>query len=219
MYRTLGFVLVGAASVLALPRPDVPAKASPPNTYTLTAYAPNNPEINGLMAELNGDLWLYQESVTTYCPMGSGCPEGNHTAFGPGMYPGSMVPGGQTCYVTAEGEFQVTPQHSHNIPSDAYAAPSGWSYTAFEDDEDVGLESCPKDGKMYRCCRPTGYYTFKAPGAEEGGLVACPKAFGQRNAAAIYAVTPKFSGTGCSPLVGLATHNYTGPYPSVWSYY
>jgi len=219
MRLNTGFVLAGVATVLALPHAEEPGRASPPNEYTLTAYAPGNTELNGLRAELSGDLWLYQKRVISYCPLPSGCPNGNHTAFGAGMYPGSEVPGGQSCYVTAAGEFQVTVQHSHEIPPDAYAAPTGWSYTPLKDDAKTGLEHCPKNSKMYRCSKPTGYYTFKAPEASEGGLVACPKKFGHRNAAAIYAVTPKFNQTGCTPLEGLGTHNFTGEYPPVWSYY
>jgi hypothetical protein len=87
MLLTPAIVLAGVTSVLALPRPEAADKNSPPNQYTLSAYAPKDSKINGLKAELNSDLWLYQEKVISYCPLPSGCPNGNHTAFGAGMYP------------------------------------------------------------------------------------------------------------------------------------
>jgi hypothetical protein len=95
----------------------------------------------------------------------------------------------------------------------------GWSFTILDEKAETGLKKCPKDNKKYRCRKPTGYYTFKAPGASEGGLVACPKKYGDEDAAVIFAVTPKFNQTGCSPIDGLGTHEYKGEYPPVWSYY
>lgn len=125
----------------------------------------------------------------------------------------SMVPGGQDLYVREDGFVTITVQHSHSIPPTAYAYGIGWTWIDLPSDLPP-IQDCPADN-LHNCEAPRGYFTFRAPNATVGGVVACTGPFG---ATSIYAVTPNFNETGCRELTGLGTHEYTGPSPPVWAY-
>lgn len=130
-----------------------------------------------------------------------------------------MVPGGQDLYVTSDGGIHIIVQHSHSIPPDAYWNYQGWSWTALPVPYESLIPSCLVDDPRFNCEAPTGYWTFHAPDAPDdvGGVVSCPSEYNPDSAVA-YAVTPKFNRTDCVPMIGLGTHNYTGPNPPVWAY-
>lgn len=127
----------------------------------------------------------------------------------------SLVPGGQDLYVPVNGLITITVQHSHFIPPDAWAYGIGWTYQPLPETFPP-VRPCPKD-LLHNCEAPTGYLSFQAPNATVGGIMACPNQYAPEETS-IYAVTPEFNQTGCTELVGLGTHNYTGPNPPVWAY-
>jgi hypothetical protein len=192
------------------------ANGTLPAQYTLTAYLPDNEAINGLKVNSGGGLNIHQAVVASYCPVidnsSAHCPNGTDTVFVGYLAPIELVPGGQDLYVAANGLIQITVQHSHFIPSDAYAYGIGWQWTALPlpRSKHHKVRHCPRDNPEYNCDPPTGYFTFIAPGATVGGVVACENK--------LWAVTPAFNQTGCTVLKGLGTHNYTGISPPVWSY-
>ncbi|OJD30704.1 uncharacterized protein BKCO1_5700018 [Diplodia corticola] len=189
---------------------------------TLTAYAPDNTNLNGAKAQNGGSL--FGEQVAQYCPtiVGDSCPNGTETVYWGGLTPSSMVPGGQDLYVSADGSIHITVQHSHYIPSDAYPSYQGWVYNTLpsaNDTDPAPMPNCPLDDPRYNCDTPMGYYTFHAPDApaDVGGVVSCPYLDSPDHFSA-YAVTPNFNRTDCTPMLGLGSHHYTGVNPPVWAY-
>ncbi|EKG15528.1 hypothetical protein MPH_07268 [Macrophomina phaseolina MS6] len=186
--------------------------------YTLTAYAPGNVTLNGAKAQNGGNL--FGPTVASYCPtVVTSCPNGTDTAYAGTLYPLAEVPGGQDLYVTNDGQIRITVQHSHSIPPGAYWNYQGWSWNALPASDTPVAAGCPESDPRYDCAAPTGYWTFHAPDAPEGvcGVVACPSEYSP-DAVSAYAVTPNFTRTDCTPILGLATHGYSGPNPPVWSY-
>jgi hypothetical protein len=136
------------------------------------------------------------------------------------MLQSALVPGGQDTYVNVDGSISVTVQHSHSFPPGSWPEYYGWTWTplsANDDSEDV-MDDCLEGNDRYNCDAPDGFLTFKAPNATLGGVMVCDNKFSS-DLQSIWAVTPEFNGTGCFEIVGLGTHNYTGPNPPVWSYY
>ncbi|KAF2104248.1 hypothetical protein NA57DRAFT_70464 [Rhizodiscina lignyota] len=194
------------------------------NQYTLTAYASHNTTLNGLKINWGGALNLFQANVSTYCPFvgnqSSLCPNGTDTVFVGTLYPDSEVPGGQDLYVNVDGLISITVQHSHSFPPGSWPEYYGWTWTPLlkpTGQTAKQLPGCPRNNDLYNCDIPSGYFDFKAPNATRGGVMACPNEY-NTNVTSVYAVTPEFNRTGCVELVGMGTHNYTGPTPPVWSY-
>lgn len=127
----------------------------------------------------------------------------------------SEVPGGQDSYVPVDGLISITVQHSHSFPPGSWEYGIGWTWTPLPK-VFPPINPCPKD-LLHNCGAPSGYFSFQAPNAMVGGIMACPNPYNP-NVTSVYAVTPQFNQTGCTPLVGLGTHNYTGPNPPVWAY-
>ncbi|KAJ9630455.1 hypothetical protein H2203_000976 [Taxawa tesnikishii (nom. ined.)] len=192
-----------------------------PSQYTITAYKKDDATINGLKVQGGGAFIIGQANVSSYCPSvvqeSGGCPNGTQTALAGSLYPLSLVPGGQELYVDVNGAVRITVQHSHSIPPGAYPYYLGWTWTPFSSCASPCSRECPRDDPRYDCGAPEGYWTFKSPDEDVGGLYACPAEY-NANATQLFARTPAFNQTGCAALDGLATHNYTGPSPPVWAY-
>ncbi|KAK7541167.1 uncharacterized protein J3D65DRAFT_665890 [Phyllosticta citribraziliensis] len=194
--------------------------------YTLTSYAPGNATLNGGKFQGRGGLLIPR--IGSYCPsfVGTSCPNGTDSVFSNSLYPSSMVPGGQDLYVDVNGQIGITVQHSHSIPYGAYWSYQGWNWVALE--QCSGNQcGCPVGDARYNCTKPTGYFTFKAPppfnGSNPpgyvGGVMACPSPYDPTGTQLLaWAVTPQFNQSGCTPIVGLGTHPYSGINPPVWSY-
>ena len=124
--------------------------------------------------------------------------------------------------MNVDGLIAITVQHSHSIPPGAYWEYEGWTWHALPvtptPKQKADFADCPRSNAEYNCDIPTGYWTFQAPNATVGGVVACQDD-GDTKPATLYAITPEFNRTGCVQLKGLGTHLYTGPNPPVWSYY
>jgi hypothetical protein len=205
--------------------------------YTLTAYAPRNLLYNGLKVN---DLGLFQATVFQYCPwtgnQSSFCPNGTDMAFVGTLTPVGFlplihlrmslltkeqsveVPGGQDLYVSANGELDITVQHSHSFPPGSYPEYIGWKWYRLPVNQPP-VFGCPTDDPMYNCEPPTGFFVFRAPSATVSGVVACPQTFGNTTSVSLWAVTPQFNRTDCVALEGLGTHPYSGVNPPVWAYY
>ncbi|KAF1985149.1 hypothetical protein K402DRAFT_464493 [Aulographum hederae CBS 113979] len=200
-----------------------------PSAYTLTAYDPSNSLYNGLKVQISGGWNLFASSNPSYCPFtgaeASNCPNGTEGVVTGNLYPSSLVPGGQDFYVRNNGQVQITVQHSHAIPPDAYPIYQGWYWTALPTPSgyESNLPGCPgaSNASFYDCGPPSGFWNFRVQNqANEtvGGLRACPSEFSE-DGMSVYAVTPHFNATGCTELAGLGTRNYTGTTPAVWAYY
>ncbi|KAF2837981.1 hypothetical protein M501DRAFT_995249 [Patellaria atrata CBS 101060] len=192
-----------------------------PNINTVTAYAPGSCLYNGLKVQ-GGGILAFGERVYGYCPESvrqqGGCPNGTQTAWYGAMRPSSLVPGGQDTFVHADGLISITVQHSHSIPHDAYWGYQGFAWTALPVNQEPFID-CPTDNPKYNCEPPTGFINWRLATGDstKGGIMVCENPYNS-NSTALYAVTPAFNKTGCVELVGLGTHNYTGPVPPVWAY-
>lgn len=237
LYKVLP-ILAAIRGVTARPAPQGgPALQALPNIYSLTAYAPGNKVYDGLKVE---NLVLFQSHVSQYCPTivqdsASGCPNGTDMAFVSNLTPVSKthpcytssldsatnitfksveVPGGQNLYVNQDGSLGITTQHEEDdYPAGSYKSYQGWTWTALEFSEPAASQ-CPTEYTAVNCDPPSGYWSFSLPGSPSAGVKACPV----NSVVALYAPTPDFNRTDCVDLVGLGTHNYTGPNPPVWAY-
>lgn len=127
------------------------------------------------------------------------------------------VPGGQDLYVSANGEIDITVQHSHFFPPGSYPEYVGWTWKPFSVYQRP-LFKCERWNPDYECAPPTGYFNFQAPNANVSGVFACPNRY-NASLLSIWAATSQFNRTDCFKLAGLGTHPYTGPNPPVWAYY
>ena len=85
--------LSAALATLALSYPHAVRQDGGPGLYTLTAYAPDNAQYNGLKVQYGGNLNLFQEKTGSYCPdppLAQFCPNGTDTVFAGTFYPVSI---------------------------------------------------------------------------------------------------------------------------------
>jgi len=228
------FTLASASlsGVAALPQ-SAPATPFPNNTlpsyYTLTVFSSPNTTLNGLKVEYGAGFSVFRSNTSSYCPLTppSQCPQGNELAFAGVLGPLSEVPGGQDSYISTNGLLVITVQHSHSIPTGAFWAYDGMSWTPFPNTTSAQtagynasnsaptVPGCPKDNPFYDCRVPSGIFTWNHNGTT--GLFACDNPY-VANTTSIFAKTSSFNQTGCKEITGLGTQEYKGPVPAVWSY-
>jgi len=234
---------LASSAVLAAPYPDPPPKqpcstsstapsepsATLTSPYTLTAFAPTNQTFNGLKVN---NLNLFQEKVGQYCPSPpvTVCPNGTDQVWFGTLTPSVTVPGGQALYVTSAGRISITVQHSHVIPPDAFWNYQGWTWVPLtpsrpgpDNQYHPTVPGCPSRDPLYNCAAPSGYWTFQAPNATRGGVLACPietsPGAPEVQQWALWARTPAYvERSECVELVGLGTQAYAGVVPPVWAY-
>jgi len=130
------------------------------------------------------------------------------------LQPLSEVPGGQDLFVTIGGHISITPAHNHEFEPDVFHDGVGWTWIPLPINQEP-LKNCPPPPSHgpavdYNCDLPSGYFTFLAPNATEGGIAICD------DDAMLYATTPESPRDGCVKVVGLGTHPYSSEV--VWEY-